>query len=120
MYIPGRGDIVSMEYDVSPEYEREAAGEQSGRRMAIVISSRSFNRIARLAIVCPVTGTDNGFPTHVPLSGTDTRGIVLCEHIKSLYYAGRRVKRVETAPKELVETIIAYINAVLEDVPETE
>lgn len=44
-----------------------------------------FNLKTNLAIVCPITNTNNKLPLHIPLDErTKTTGVILCEHIKAL------------------------------------
>ncbi len=63
-YIPKQGDIIAITFDP------QSGHEQKGRRPAFVVSKDLFNRSTGLAIVCPVTNTERGFPFHVPISTT--------------------------------------------------
>jgi mRNA interferase MazF len=56
MYIPEKGDFISVSFD--PQSGRE----QKGRRPAIIVSNLLFNRATDLAIVCPITNTDRKIP----------------------------------------------------------
>ncbi|PQP33035.1 hypothetical protein C6A36_01345, partial [Desulfobacteraceae bacterium SEEP-SAG10] len=55
-YIPKQGDIIAITFDP------QSGHEQKGRRPAFVVSKDLFNRSTGLAIVCPVTNTERGFP----------------------------------------------------------
>ncbi|MBP1592114.1 MAG: type II toxin-antitoxin system PemK/MazF family toxin, partial [Oscillospiraceae bacterium] len=51
-----QGDIIKV--NLNPQ----RGHEQAGYRPALVVSNDTFNTYAKLAIVCPITNTDNQFP----------------------------------------------------------
>ena len=74
-----QGTIIKINFNP------QAGHEQAGYRPAVVVSNDFFNMKTNLAIVCPITNTNNHFPLHVPLDGrTTTTGVILCEHIRTL------------------------------------
>ena len=84
MYIPEQGDIIFLDFDPRTGHE------QKGRRPAIVVSNNTFNQFTKMALVCPVTNTNKGFPLHVPLDKrTKTTGVIMCEQVKSLDITAR-------------------------------
>lgn len=69
-------------------------------------SNSVFHRLTNLAIVCPITSTDRGFPLHVPLDRwTGTKGVIMCEQAKSLDLAARKTVFVEHAPTGIIEEV---------------
>lgn len=99
-YIPEQGDIIFLEFDP------QAGHEQKGRRPAFVVSNNIFNQFTRIAIVCPITNTDNGFPLHVALDErTKTIGFIMCEQVKSLDILARNASFLEKAPKDIIEEV---------------
>jgi mRNA interferase MazF len=107
-YIPQKGDFITLSFDP------QAGHEQKGRRPALVISNDLFNKHTGLAIVCPVTNTDRGFPFHLAVpSASSLTGFVMVEQVKSIDYSVRRAKFVERTPEEFVEDILDLINACL-------
>lgn len=105
-YVPAAGDVITLDFDP------QSGHEQKGRRPAIVLSNETFNRGTHLAIVCPVTSKDKGFPFHLPLpEGGEISGFVMVEQVKSIDYRVRRAKRVEKAPAELMTEIRALLEA---------
>jgi len=99
-YEPQQGDIVLL--DFNPQSDRE----QKGTRLALVVSNAAFNRFTNLAMVCPITSADNGFPLHIPLDErTRTQGVVLCEQVKSLDLLARNAKRFESVPEDILEEV---------------
>ena len=89
--------------------------EQAGYRPAVVISNNSYNKITRLIIVCPITNTNNHFPLHVPLDDrTQTTGVVLCEHLRTLDLNQRKWIYVEDIPADILENVLDIIAAEIE------
>jgi mRNA interferase MazF len=105
-YIPKKGDLITLSFDP------QTGHEQKGRRPALVVSNDLFNRHTGLAIVCPITNTDRGFPLHlaVPVASSLT-GFVMVEQVKSVDYAMRGAKFVERAPGEFVDDVLNLIDA---------
>lgn len=100
-YSPKQGDIIML--DFSPQ----TGHEQKGQRPAFVVSNEVFNGLTNLAIVCPVTSTDRGFPLHVRLDErTTTRGVIMCEQAKSLDLAARHAAFVEHCPPDIVHEAV--------------
>jgi len=103
-YIPDQGDIVFLEFDP------QAGHEQRGRRPALVVSNSIFNQFTNMAIVCPITNTNRGFPLHVPLDGrTKTTGVIMCEQAKSLDILARSAVFVEPSPQDILEEVVDII-----------
>ena len=104
-----QGDIIKVSFDPQKGHE------QKGFRPAVVISNNEFIRRTGLAIVCPVTNTDNQFPLHVPLDKrTSTTGVILCEHIRTLDIRSRQAKTVEKLPEDLLKRVIDVVTAEVE------
>lgn len=100
-YVPEQGDILLLEFDP------QAGHEQKGRRPAFVVSNNIFNQFTKVAMVCPITNTNRGFPLHVPLDGrTKTTGVIMCEQIKSLDIAARNASFIEKAPGDILDEVV--------------
>lgn len=70
-------------------------------------SNSTFHKLTNLAIVCPITSTDRGFPLHVPLDQkTNTSGVIMCEQAKSLDLSARKATFVENTSREIIEEVI--------------
>ena len=104
-YIPRKGDFITLSFDP------QAGHEQKGRRPGLVVSNDLFNENTGLAIVCPVTNTDRGFPFHlaIPREASLT-GFVMVEQVKSVDYAIRGAKLVERAPEGFVADVLDLID----------
>ena len=105
-HVPRQGDLVALDFDP------QSGHEQKGRWPALVISKDAFNKGTGLAICCPITNTDRRVPFHVPVTGrTSLTGFVMCEQVKSLDYRSRRMKLIERAPQDLLEDVLAIVDA---------
>lgn len=106
-----QGDIIKLNFNP------QSGHEQAGYRPAVVLSNDVFNRNTNLTIVCPITNTNNKFPLHIPLDGrTETTGVILCEHIKSLDLRAREYKVVEKLPYDLLQQAIDIVFAQIESI----
>lgn len=104
-----QGDIIKV--NLNPQ----AGHEQAGYRPAVVVSNDTFNKMARLVILCPITNTKNNFPLHIPLDErTKTTGTVLCEHIRAIDLEARLHIFIEKIPDDILENIIDIVFAEIE------
>jgi mRNA interferase MazF len=107
-YIPKQGDLVKLDFDP------QSGHEQRGRRPALVISKQAFNKSTRMAICCPITNTDRKVPLHVRVKDRcSLTGFVMCDQAKSLDFQARRMKFIEGAPRDLLDDVLAILDAVL-------
>jgi mRNA interferase MazF len=105
-YVPRKGEFITLSFDP------QAGHEQKGRRPALVVSNDLFNRHTGLAIVCPITNTDRGYPFHVPLPQLSSlTGFVMVEQVKSVDYTMRRAKFVAQAPAQVLDDVLDLIDA---------
>lgn len=104
-----QGDIIKVNFNP------QAGHEQAGYRPAVVISNNFFNEKTKLAILCPITNTNNHFPLHIPLDNrTKTTGVILCEHIRTLDLEARPYIFIEKMPNDILENIINIVFAEIE------
>lgn len=107
-YVPKKGDFVAVTFDP------QSGHEQKGRRPALIVSNNLFNKHTGLAIVCPLTNTDRGFPFHVPVvKDPKVTGFVMVEQVKSIDFRVRRAKRIGRATDELLEEVLSILDACL-------
>lgn len=94
------GDIVYM--DLNPV----RGHEQKGYRPVVIVNNKEYKNYVKLAIVCPISNTDNGFPLHIPLDKrTATTGFVLSEHVRTVDLATRNAKFIEKIPDDILQEI---------------
>lgn len=104
-----QGDIIKI------NFTPRVGHEQAGFRPAVVISNDIYNLKTKLAIVCPITNTNNTFPLHIPLDQrTVTTGFVLCEHVRTLDLNARNFYVVEKMPEDILEHVIDVVYSEVE------
>lgn len=104
-----QGDIVYL--DVDPQ----AGHEQRGKRPAIVVSNHTFNKFTQLALVCPITNTNRGFPLHVSLDNrTQTSGVIMCEQVKTLDIVARNALFFERVPQDILDEVVDIVVSFIE------
>ncbi len=109
-YIPKQGDVVFLDFNPTKGHE------QTGIAPAVIISTNIFNQNTKMAILCPITSNNKEFPTHYPLEDTKkVHGSVLCEHIRSIDYEIRNLKFVEKLSDNDLVSIMALVNACIEE-----
>ena len=107
-YVPDAGDLVWLTFDP------QAGHEQRGRRPALVLSPRAYNAKARLAIACPITSHQKGYPFEVQLPpGGKIAGVILADHVKNLDWQARRVVFEARAPVEIVTDVRERLRVLL-------
>jgi mRNA interferase MazF len=108
-YVPARGDLVWLVFDP------QAGHEQSGRRPALVISPREYNRRVGLALLCPITSQVKGYPFEVALPPElGVHGAVLADQVKCLDWRTRRASLIGVAPRDVREEAVARILALVD------
>jgi mRNA interferase MazF len=107
-YVPARGDLVWLEFDP------RSGHEQAGRRPALVVSHTAYNRKVGLALFCPITSQEKGYPFEVALpAGPGVRGVVLSDQVKSLDWRARRAALIARAPAAVLAQVTARISALV-------
>ncbi len=107
-YIPEQGDIVILTFDP------QSGHEQKGRRPALIVSNKTFNKYLGLAFACPITSTKKDFPFHIEYSGKNISGFIMTEQMKSIDYNARKIKFVEKADKDTMSQVLGLIDSILE------
>jgi mRNA interferase MazF len=108
-YIPDRGDIVWV--DLNPTKGRE----QSKTRPAIIISPKSYNQKTHLALMCPITSSEKGYPFEVKVENKKVTGVILSDHVRSLDWKVRRVEYIAKADSSVLHTVQARLRLLLSD-----
>lgn len=103
-YIPECGDVVWTNF--SPQ----TGHEQAGRRPALVLSPRAYNRAAGLALLCPITSRIKGYPFEVPLPDKfPVSGVVLVDQVRSLDWRARGLELVAKIDSETLGEAFARL-----------
>ncbi len=105
---PDRGSLAWLLF--SPH----AGREQAGRRPAIVLTTRGYHQLSHLALVCPITSRERGWPTEVRLPpGLPVKGVVLVDHIRSVDREARKLELIGHAPDSVLDEINARLGPLL-------
>jgi len=105
-YIPQKGDFITVTFDP------QSGHEQKGRRPALVVSNTLFNEQTGLAIVCPLTTTDRGYPFHVAVTkDPGVNGFVMVEQVKSIDFRARKAKFIGRVSDNVLDVVLSIIDA---------
>ena len=105
-YVPRKGDFIAVTFDP------QSGHEQRGRRPALVVSNTLFNAQTGLAIVCPLTTTDRGYPFHVAATENPAvKGFVMVEQVKSIDYRARQAKLIGKASDDWLDEVLSILDA---------
>ena len=103
-YIPDRGDIVYLDFNPTKGHE------QRGYRPALIISPAAYSEKSSLALFCPITSQQKGYPFEVLLpEDLQTHGVILVDQIRFLDLRVRQIKFVETVSLEVIAEVQAKI-----------
>jgi len=106
-YTPNRGDVVWLHFDP------QAGHEQSGHRLALVLSPKKYNKLTGLMLCCPMTTAIKGYPFEVPTRVGGKPGVALADQIKSLDWRARKAKKEGTVDQEVLDEALAKIETLL-------
>ncbi|MEI6072643.1 MAG: type II toxin-antitoxin system PemK/MazF family toxin [Verrucomicrobiae bacterium] len=99
-------------------FDPQAGREQAGRRPALVLSHTRYNAKTGLAVFCPITSREKGYPFELPLpAGLPVSGVVLCDHVRSLDWQQREWQPICKTPSTVVQDVLARM-LTLFDLPE--
>ncbi len=98
-YVPDTGDLVWV--DFNPAKGRE----QAKVRPAIVISPKNYNQKTNLAIMCPITSVQKGYPFEVEVKDKKVAGVILSDHVRSLDWKARNVKHIAKAKPSVLSEV---------------
>jgi mRNA interferase MazF len=88
----------------------QAGHEQAGRRPAVVLSPMAYNRKTGLALFCPITNQEKGYPFEVAIPvGLPVSGVILADQVKSLDWKIRDIERLCAIPSRTVAELLQKI-----------
>ena len=107
-YVPNKGDFVIL------TFAPKSGQKLKSRRLALTVSNTLFNQHTGLAMVCPITKTNEEFPFHVAMPNSASfQGYIMVEQIKSIDYTARQAKYIEKALTPLLNEVLAILDACL-------
>ncbi len=108
-----RGDIVRV--CLNPTAGKEIQGEY---RPCLVLSPKAFNKLG-ITLIAPITQGGNflrfqGFTVSLMGTGTATQGVILTNGIRMVDLTARSAKKIEQAPKDIIDEVLGILGAILE------
>ena len=108
-----RGDIFIVSLDPT------AGHEQPGMRPVMIVSATAFNRVTQTPVVLPITtggifARARGFAVPLDGAGLKTTGVVRCDQPRALDLSARRAQKIESAPQEVVDDVLARLAPIFE------
>jgi len=107
VYVPDRGDIVWLQSDP------QSGHEQPGKRPALTLSPKAYNQQVGLAIFCPITSHEKGFPFEVKAGSSKISGVILADQVKSLDWKKREAEFIVKAPSIVTNEVIKLLNTLI-------
>ncbi len=108
-YVPERGDIVWLTFNP------QAGHEQAGRRPAVVLSPAAYNGKVGLALVCPVTNQQKGYPFEVMVPpNAGITGVILADQLKNLDWRIRQAELIGKLPEHALSEVFAKLKTLLD------
>jgi mRNA interferase MazF len=90
-YVPDRGDLAWLSLDPARGHE------ERGRRPVLVVSPKAYNARAGLALVCPVTTAEKGYPFEVRVAAKGVAGVALADQLRAVDWRARRLAKIGRA-----------------------
>ena len=107
-FVPDAGDFIWLTFDP------HAGREQAGRRPALVLSPKIYNRKSGLALACPITNQAKGYPFEVAVpAGCGAAGVIQADHLKSIDWKARRAERLGRCTDDVMGEVRAKLAALL-------
>ena len=107
-FVPDRGDLIWI--TLNPV----VGHEQAGRRPALVVSPKSYNRKTGLCVLCPATRQSKGYAFEVISTGPDGKEIVLLsDHVRNVDWRARNAELMYCVSPDVLNAVIARISALL-------
>lgn len=106
-YVPDRGDIVWLQFNP------QSGHEQSGKRPALTLSPKAYNQKVGLAIFCPFTKQEKGYPFEVKSEGSKISGVILADQVKSLDWRKREAEFIVKAPSVVIDKAIGLLKTLI-------
>jgi mRNA interferase MazF len=107
-YIPGRGDIVWL--DFGPQKGKEI----SKTRPALVISPLKYNKKTSLALFMPITSQVKNYPFEIEINTNEIQGAILCDQVRSLDWQLRRARKITTLDKNKTQQALSMFKLLLD------
>jgi mRNA interferase MazF len=106
VYIPRQGDVVWLNFNPASGHE------QGGKRPAVVITPQTYNRVAGLCFVLPVTSKEKGYPFEVRLpDNSKIHGVILADQGRTVDWKARKAEKIERIPDKALQKVKLLLKA---------
>lgn len=102
-HIPERGDVVWLDFNPVRGHE------QSGRRPALIISSKKYNAKSGLALACPITSHIKGYPFEVEFKTKAVQGVILADQIRAIDWTQRSAEKIGVVSESVITEVQEYL-----------
>jgi mRNA interferase MazF len=107
-YVPDRGDLAWVTLNPSSGHE------QAGRRPALVLSPKVYNRKTGLCVLIPATRQAKGYAFEVEIKNKDgTSSVVLADHLRNVDWRARDLQLIHRVSTSELSEVLARIDALL-------
>lgn len=106
-HTPDRGDLIWL------QFTPQSGHEQAGHRPALVLSPKEYNRLVGLALVCPITSKQKGYPYEVSIKEADIDGVALSDQVKSLDWKARNARFIGKVSHSIIEEVRAKLHTLI-------
>jgi mRNA interferase MazF len=107
-FIPDRGDLIWI--TLNPV----AGHEQAGRRPALVISPKSYNKKTGLRVLCPATRQRKGYAFEVDVSQpSEPASVVLADHLRNVDWRACKAAKIGRVTDAQLAAVVMRIEALL-------
>ncbi len=108
-YCPDRQDLIWI------DFEPQSGREITKYRPALVLSPASYNGKVGLAILCPITSQEKGYPFEVKIpAGLGVTGVILADQAKSMDWRVRQAEYIAQLPVRIHQQVLAKLTVLLE------
>ena len=107
IYFPEKGDVVWLDFE--PQKGREI----QKIRPAVVLTPYKYNIKSGLALFAPITSQVKGYPFEVIIDFEQIKGAALCDQVRSMDWKARKITKILTLDKIIIDTILAKLKLLL-------
>lgn len=108
-YVPERGDIVWLNFNP------QAGHEQAGRRPAFILSPRAYNQKTSLALCCPITSKQKGYPFEVVIPENDkATGVILADQVRNLDWKEYDASFLTSLAQDIYDDVVAKLSSLFD------
>lgn len=104
---PDQGDIVWL--SLSPT----KGHEQNGRRPALVLTKKEYNKATGCFLMCPLTTKKKGYATEVLCRIGDKEAVILTDQIRCVDFTARKAEYITVISTEILSEVKAKIHTLI-------